>query len=40
MGEMEAIYKLKDFIFLSTKKTQGKWQEHRENTGKMQGIWY
>ena len=36
MGEMEAIYKLKYFIFLSTKK-------HRENgnsTGKMQGIWY
>ena len=33
MGEMEAIYKLKDFIFLLTKK-------HRENgrsTGKTQG---
>ena len=36
MEEVEAIYKLKYFIFLLTKK-------HRENgksTGKTQGIWY
>ena len=31
---------IKIFYFFVAKKTQGKWQEHRENTGKMQGIWY
>ena len=38
-GVIEVIYKFKYFIFVD-KKTQGKWQEHRENTGKLQGIWY
>ena len=33
---------IKIFYFLVTKKkkTQGKWKEQRENSGKTQGIWY
>ena len=36
---MEAIYKI--FYYLSTKKMQGKWQEHRQNTGNLVliGAW-
>ena len=32
---------IKIFYFLLTKKTQGKWQEHRENTGNsvLIGAW-
>ena len=39
MGEVQAIYKLK--YFFVDKKTQGKWQEHRENTGNLvlTGAW-
>ena len=29
-----------NILFFVNKKTQGKWQEHRENSGKTQGIWY
>ena len=37
---VEAIYKFKYFIFVD-KKNQGKWQEHRENTGNLVliGAW-
>ena len=34
IGVVEAIYKLKYFI-ICRQKTQGKWQEHRENTGNL-----
>ena len=37
-GVVEAIYKLSYFILLSMKKKQGKSKEHREKTGKTQGI--
>ena len=33
MGVVEAIYKLKYFIFVD--KKHGIWQEHRENTGNL-----
>ena len=48
MGVVEAIFKLKYFgffcfvlFFVNKKKTQGKWQEHRENTGNLVliGAW-
>ena len=40
VGEVEAIYQLKYFIFCR-QKTHGKWQEHRENTGNLVliGAW-
>ena len=41
MGVVETIYKIKIFYFFVDKKTQGKWEEDRENTGNLVliGAW-
>ena len=40
-GMVETIYKLNYFIFFVDEKTQGKSEEHRENTGNfvVMGAW-